>query len=123
MAFKLGSENRDFNTPNKQKFSRKEMVGETPIIRKSLGEGVKGEANSDGSIYISVDIEPNSAEERNTLIHEMRHATDMKIGKLGYDDNYVYWNGAKFPRENGFIHYFDQKLEEGDVRLPWEPNI
>ncbi len=118
MAFKLRSESRSIRTPENQ---GKNNIGETPIIRKSLGEGIKGEANNDGSIYISKDIEPGSAEERNTLMHEMRHAVDMKIGRLNYDDNFVYWDGAKFPRVNGYINYFGEMLEEGDVRLPWEP--
>jgi hypothetical protein len=36
----------------------------TPIIRKPLAEGVLGEANMDGSIYISNKIVPGSEEER-----------------------------------------------------------
>ena len=119
MAFKLGSSNRGFNIPK----NKKSNTGvETPIIRKSLGEGIKGEANNDGSIYVSIDIEPGSEEYRNTVMHEMRHAVDMKLGRLNYNDNYVYWDGAKFPRQDGMINYFGEMLEEGDARLPWEPN-
>ena len=97
MAFKLGSSNRGFNIPK----NKKSNTGvETPIIRKSLGEGIKGEANNDGSIYVSIDIEPGSEEYRNTVMHEMRHAVDMKLGRLNYDDNYVYSvNFASFVQE------------------------
>ena len=79
MAFKLGSESRRIRTPENQ---GKNNIGDTPIIRKSLGEGIKGEANNDGSIYISKDIEPGSAEARNKMKHERRHACEMKRGRI-----------------------------------------
>ena len=123
MGFKLGSESRKIRTPESESRFNNKSIGSTPIIRKPLDEGIKGEANMDGSIYISENIEPGSAEERNTLMHEMRHATDMKIGRLGYDDNTVFYDGNKYPRENGYINYHGEWLEEGDVRLPWEPNM
>ena len=72
----------------------------TPIIRVPLEEGVMGEANMDGSIYINELIEPGSFEERQIINHEMRHATDMKIGILEYGDNYIKYNGETFRREN-----------------------
>ncbi len=52
-----------------------------------------------GSIYISDKIKPGSEEETQTLLHEMRHATDIKVGKLGYTDNSILYNGTVFPRE------------------------
>ena len=96
----------------------------TPVIRTNLGEGVLGEANMDGSIYISDRIIPGSAQERHTISHEMRHATDMKIGKLEYGDDYVKWNGDTFPRET--IKGKDMILVDGEWReaghegFPWE---
>ena len=54
----------------------------------------------DGSIYISDKIIPGSEEERQVINHEMRHATDMKIGKLSYTDDYIMYNGEKFERKN-----------------------
>jgi|LUMP01.1.fsa_nt_gb hypothetical protein len=123
MAFKLGSEKRGYNTPSKDLFSNEKTAGGTPIIRKDLGEGIKGEANNDGTIFINKNIEPGSAEERNTLMHEMKHMTDMKIGRLGYDENTVFWEGGEYPRLNGYINYHGEWYEEGDVRLPWEPKM
>ena len=96
----------------------------TPIIRKPLDEGILGEANMDGSIYISDKIIPGSEEERQVINHEMRHATDMKIGKLSYTDDYIMYNGEKFERKN--INGKDMIIvdavakEAGSEGFPWE---
>ena len=54
----------------------------------------------------------------------MRHATDMKIGKLEYGDYHVKWNGEVFPRENidGIdCVVIDKKWKEvGSKDFPWE---
>jgi len=99
-------------------------VSGTPVIRVPLEEGVLGEANMDGSIYISDMIEPDSFEERQVIIHEMRHATDMKIGKLEYADDYIKWNGRTFKRETrdgkDMIQIDGKWKEAGDGGFPWE---
>ena len=96
----------------------------TPVIRKSLEEGVLGEANMDGSIYISDKIIPGSEEERQVVNHEMRHATDMRVGKLEYGDDYIKYNGDTFVREtrNGkdMINIYGEWKEAGDTGFPWE---
>jgi len=96
----------------------------TPVIRKPLAEGIMGEANMDGSIFISNKIEPGSAEERQVVNHEMRHSTDMKLGKLAYDDNSITYNGEVFPREtiNGkdMILVYGKWREAGYEGFPWE---
>ncbi len=96
----------------------------TPVIRKDLGEGILGEANMDGSIYISDKLVPGSAEERQVINHEMRHATDMKVGKLAYGDDYIKYNGETFMRKtiNGkdMINVDGQWKEAGDGGFPWE---
>tara|TARA_Y100000114_G_C11535422_1_gene220024 strand:- start:108 stop:545 length:438 start_codon:yes stop_codon:yes gene_type:complete len=96
----------------------------TPVIRKPLAEGILGEANMDGSIYISDKIQPGSMEERQVINHEMKHATDMKIGKLAYTDDYVMYNGEKFERKtiNGkdMIIVDGKPMEAGDENFPWE---
>ena len=61
MGFKLGKEtglqvvNGDIR--NKMRFSVEKgtdaSVPGTPVIRKELGEGILGEANMDGTIYLS----------------------------------------------------------------------
>ena len=96
----------------------------TPVIRKPLAEGILGEANMDGSIYISDKIQPGSMEERQVINHEMKHATDMKIGRLAYTDDYVLYNGDMFLRKN--VDGVDSILVDGkwkpagDHDFPWE---
>jgi hypothetical protein len=133
MAFKLGRDKGNYavNGVIRNKLRFKQQSGDpdvsvpgTPVIRVPLAEGVTGEANMDGSIYISDKIEPGSFEETQALIHEMRHATDMKIGKLEYGDNYIKYNGEFFERKtiNGkdMINVYGEWREAGDHNFPWE---
>ena len=132
MGFKLGTNRGNYavggEIKTKMRFG-KEAGGDasipgTPVIRKSLEEGVLGEANMDGSIYISDKIIPGSEEERQVVNHEMRHATDMRVGKLEYGDDYIKYNGDMFVREtrNGkdMINIYGEWKEAGDTGFPWE---
>lgn len=109
MAFKLGSEKRGVKNSNN-----------TPIIRKTLDQGVLGEANKDGSIFIDKSVPKGSALERKVINHEMKHAEDMASGKLSYGDDYVRHNGKTYPRKNGKIKYNGKWHEEGSMAFPWE---
>ena len=132
MGFKLGSERKNYavsgEIKTKMRFGKESggdaSVPGTPVIRMPLEKGVMGEANMDGSIYISDKIEPGSAQERYTVNHEMRHATDMKIGKLAYGDDYIKYNGETFPRETikgkDMILVEGKWKEAGDTGFPWE---
>ena len=132
MGFKLGK-NRGFEATageikTKMRFGKqageKGSVPGTPVIRKNLEEGILGEANMDGSIYISDKIAPGSEEERQVINHEMRHATDMKVGKLAYGDDFVKYNGVTYPRKtiNGkdMIIVDGVAKQAGDEGFPWE---
>ena len=128
MGFKLGK-NRGFEATGgeiKTKMRFGKQAGEvgsvpgTPIIRVPLEEGIMGEANMDGTIYVNQNIIPGSHEDRQVINHEMRHATDMKLGKLAYDDNHVKWNGVVYERKDGKILYGDQWMPEGSKEFPWE---
>jgi|TARA_Y100000296_G_scaffold70495_1_gene85220 hypothetical protein len=132
MGFKLGANKGNYafggQIKTKMRFGKQAggdgSVPGTPVIRKPLEEGIMGEANMDGSIYVNSNIIPNSYEDRKVINHEMRHATDMKIGKLAYTDNSVTYNGETFPREtiNGkdMIKVDGQWKEAGDTGFPWE---
>ena len=133
MGFKLGTARQPYAVSGeirtKLRFDREGgdpdvSVPGTPVIRKKLEKNVMGEANMDGSIYISNELEPGSFEERQVINHEMRHATDIKIGKTEYADDYVKYNGEKFPREtrNGkdMILVWGEWKEAGDEGFPWE---
>ena len=132
MGFKLGSETGNYavggEIRKKMRFG-KEAGGDasvpgTPVIRKPLDEGVMGEANMDGTIYISNKIVPGSFEERQVINHEMVHATQMRTGKLEYGDNFVKYDGVTYPREtrNGkdMIKVDGNWKEAGAHDFPWE---
>ena len=131
MGFKLGSETNNYavggEIRKKMRFG-KEAGGDasvpgTPVIRKNLDPGIMGEANMDGSIFISNKIQPGSFEERQVLNHEMVHATQMRTGKLEYSDNFVKYNGVTYPREtrNGRdMIKIDGKWTEAGGNFPWE---
>ena len=132
MGFKLGTERGNYAVSGEirtkirfhQEAGGDASVPGTPVIRVPLEEGVLGEANMDGSIYISDKLEPGSYEDRQVISHEMRHATDMKIGKLAYEDDSITYNGEEFPRMD--IDGVDSILvdgewkEAGDTGFPWE---
>ena len=132
MAFKLGKERGNYALrgviKNKMRFGKQAgedgSVPGTPVIRVPLEEGVMGEANMDGSIYVNKNIIPGSKEDKQVINHEMRHATDMRLGKLAYDDNSITYNGKVFPREtiNGkdMIKVDGKWKEAGDHGFPWE---
>ena len=136
MGFKLGRERGLEATGGeirtKMRFGKQAgeegSVPGTPVIRVPLEDGdnfeILGEANMDGSIYISDKLEPGSFEDRQTINHEMRHATDIKIGKLSYEDDHIMYNGDRFERKD--INGVDSILvdgewkEAGDTGFPWE---
>jgi len=128
MAFKLGRARQPIASGGElnKKLSFKSddaSVSGNPVIRKKLDEGILGEANMDGSIFISDQIQPNSPIEKQVLVHEMRHATDMKLGKLAYNDDSVYYDGITYPREtrNGKdMIKVDGKWKEAGDDFPWE---
>jgi len=132
MGFKLGTERNNYASggeiKTKLRFGGKpsgqDSVPGTPIVPMPLEKGVLGEANMDGTIYINETLDPNSIEYRQVVNHEMRHATDMKIGKLSYADDHVMYNGERFERMD--INGVDSILvdgewkEAGDTGFPWE---
>jgi hypothetical protein len=132
MGFKLGK-NRGFEATGgeiktKMRFGKRAgeegSVPGTPVIRVPLEEDIMGEANMDGSIYINENIIPGSFDDRQTINHEMRHATDIRIGKLAYDDDSITYNGEVFPRETidgkDMILVDGEWKEAGDTGFPWE---
>ena len=132
MGFKLGANRGNYATggeiKTKMRFGKQAgdigSVPGTPVIRVPLDEGIMGEANMDGSIFVDEKIVPGSYVDRQVITHEMRHATDMKVGKLSYADNHIMYNGERFDREtiNGLdmIKVDGQWREAGDTDMPWE---
>ena len=132
MGFKLGKARPPYMTngvlKSKLKFGGEAggsaSVPGTPVIRKTLAPGIMGEANMDGTIFISDKIVPGSEEEKQVINHEMRHATDMRLGKLAYTDDSVTYNGKVYPRKK--INVKDMIIvdgvakEAGSEGFPWE---
>jgi len=117
-----------FKLPNNNsKMSKKrfKMGGDqaapgVPLVRKKLDGGVRAEANQDGSIFIDESVVEGSDEEKLILTHEMKHLTDMKIGRFKYDDESITWDGNKHPRSQGKILYDGEWIQEGSKEFPWE---
>ena len=133
MGFKLGTERGNYavsgEIKTKFKFNNVEneddlSVPGNPVVLKPMPDGVGAEANNDGNIYLNDNIDPNSLMARKIIMHEMRHATDMKIGKLAYEDDKIIYNGQDFARANingrDMIQYNGRWVEAGDESLPWE---
>ena len=132
MGFKLGKGYKNYMTNGslwtKLRFGQEAgsdaSVPGTPVIRKTLAPGIMGEANMDGTIFISDKIVPGSKEEKEVINHEMRHATDMKTGKLSYGDDFVKFNGVTYERKdiNGkdMIIVDGVAKEAGSTAFPWE---
>jgi len=133
MGFKLGKNRGNYavggEIKTKMRFGKQSgdpdiSVPGTPIIRTKLAKGIMGEANMDGSLYLNEKLDPNSFEARQTINHEMRHATDMRLGKLEYGDDYIKYNGETFPRETikgrDMILVEGEWKEAGDTSFPWE---
>ena len=90
MRFKLGTARKPYAVSGeiRTKFHFHQEAGGdasvpgTPVIRTPLEPGVMGEANMDGTIFLNNAIPPGTQEERQVLLHEMRHATDIKKRRI-----------------------------------------
>ena len=88
--------------------------------RKELDNGIAGEANNDGTVFVNKNIEKGSPLEAEVVAHEGDHMARMEKGELGYSDNAVTWRGKKYERKDGKIKYNGQWREEGWKEFPWE---
>jgi len=133
MAFKLGTNRQPYAVSgeirNKFKFNNVEneddlSVPGTSVVLKPMDPSVAGEANNDGNIYLNQNIDPNSFMARKVVMHEMKHATDMKIGRLKYEDDKITYDGQDFARANidgqDMIQFKGKWVGAGDENLPWE---
>ena len=112
MAFKLN------RSVLKGTGEHKDMVFK--MQRKELDNGIAGEANNDGTIFVNKKIEKGSPLEAEVVAHEGDHMARMEKGELGYSDNAVSWRGKKYERKDGKIKYNGEWREEGWKEFPWE---
>ena len=101
-------------------FKEESSKEEFTVIRKGLGDGIAGEANNDGTIFVDKNIPNGSIQEKEIIAHEGQHMKDMKEGILDYEDNSIEWMGKKYERKDGMIKYNGAWLEEGYKDFPWE---
>ena len=133
MAYKMGTGRQPYavsgEIKGKLSFSGPSAEGDlsvpgTRVISKPLPPDVGAEASNDGNIYLNENIDPTTFMARKIVMHEMKHATDMKIGKLAYADDHIKYNGFEYPRENingmDMIKFEGKWVEAGDDNLPWE---
>ena len=106
------------NTGYKMKTKRSELFNydrsafdDAPIIKKKLEEGVKAEANKDGSIYVDPSVDLASKKGKKIIEHEKVHLDQFARGDLDYDAETVTWKGETINRKN---------INEGAKNLPWE---
>ena len=81
----------------------------TPIYTTKIEDGALGKGNKNGTILVSDELHPK--DEQSIIDHEKVHIDQMKRGDLDYDDDFVYWKGKKYSRE---------QMKEGAQDLPWE---
>ena len=122
------------NTGYKMKPKRGELFNydrsafdDAPIIKKKLEEGVKAEANKDGSIYVDPSVDLASKKGKKIIEHEKVHLDQMAQGKLQYTDNEVIWKkdtkspARVYARIGGRL--IDKKTGKSDVEggaFEWE---
>jgi hypothetical protein len=90
------------------------------VERKNLADGILGEANMDGSIYVDKSVKPGSAQDKKIIAHEGVHAKEIASGKIEYGDDYVRDGNSTFHRKDGKIKYNGKWYEEGSDVFPWE---
>jgi len=112
MAFKLN------RSVLKGTGEHKDMVFK--MQRKELDNGIAGEANNDGTIFVNKKIEKGSPLEAEVVAHEGDHMARMEKGELGYSDNAVTWRGKKYERKDGKMKENGAWREEGGKEFPWE---
>ena len=93
---------------------------EFEVIKVELEDGIAGEANNDGTIFVDKNIEDGSIEEAEVVAHEGKHMKDMESGLLAYTDDHVEYKGRKYERKDGKIKYNGKWRDEGWKQFPWE---
>ena len=93
---------------------------EFTVIKIELEDGIAGEANNDGTIFVDENIENGSIDEAEVVAHEGKHMKDMESGLLAYTDDHIEYKGKKYERKDGKIKYNGKWRDEGWKQFPWE---
>tara|TARA_R100000742_G_C4272884_1_gene92242 strand:+ start:1130 stop:1492 length:363 start_codon:yes stop_codon:yes gene_type:complete len=97
----------------------------TPVYHTPMDDNTRGMATKNGSILINEKLSP--LQEQETYNHEKTHNLQVKEfhisnGEKGmdYEDDYLLFDGVKYPRKDGKILYEGQWREEGWPGFKWE---
>ena len=133
MSFKMKSKADVFG------YSEELSNGDRLVYEKDLEGSVMGEANKDGTTFVSKDATPkekvvaeapakeDDKEKAEAVSHEDVHHEQMTQGRLGYTDSEVWWKNntnsptKRYKREKGNLIAMDgsgSDAEGGD--FPWE---
>ena len=125
MAFKLGSEKRDFkDSSNVDMGSKSFNPNNVEIVETPLNKGTIAEARNDGTIAINSEIKISKPLLKRTIKHELKHMKDMAEGKANYGENWVMWEDKIYIRqmigEQMMIDGPNGRFPEGHPNHPWE---
>jgi len=109
MAFKLKSKNEVFNLHHSSEF------GKPVILKDDLEDGVEGEANRDGTIFVNSKMSDKKIED--AVEHEKVHLDQMAQGRLQYDNQTVKW---KRDTKSPMKVYKRSEMNEGHPDFEWE---
>tara|TARA_R110002020_G_scaffold145218_1_gene318524 strand:- start:19 stop:405 length:387 start_codon:yes stop_codon:yes gene_type:complete len=113
MAFKLGSENREYKNSKNTTFNYKKLDGDTIA-----------QANMDGTVDINLSASLNKKSMKRVLNHELAHIDQIESGRAAYGDNWVMWEDKIYFRkeEDGtpVIDGPNGRWPEGHPNHPWE---
>jgi hypothetical protein len=126
MGFKLG---KSIDVLFNKKGAKESFKETAPVYKTKLEEGIKGEANNDGTIFIDESVDLNSEDGRHVLAHEQAHIDQFNtlwdnkhrkiveepnentVALFDYDKQNVYWKGEVTKRKD---------IIEGAGDLAWE---
>ena len=125
MAFKLGSEKRDFKNPKNVKMHNSAFnMKNIELVEESLEENTVAEARNDGKIAINADRVHRPEDLKKTIKHEMKHMEDIACGKADYGDNWVMWEDNIYLRHEvdgqTVVDGPNGRWPDGHNNHPWE---
>lgn len=86
-----------------------------PVFEKKLEDGIQGEANRDGTIFVQKGLSQDKINE--AVEHEKVHLKQIGQGRLSYDNDKVTW---KRDTKSPMKVYKREDMLEGAHNLPWE---
>lgn len=94
----------------KLKNSVEQLILDNGIVEyENMPKNIHGVTLDDGTIKINKKLSP--VQQKIALSHEKIHREQILRKDLSYDDDFIYWKGEKYSRDN---------MKEGFPKLEWE---